>query len=950
MLPRSQSRRFGALLALSMLALAACGLSTAAAAPVTPAAGTTPAVTPTGTTPVSPVRPLHADTRPLDADAPAGSAAPTLFALAAGEDGAPAGTASGITHHVSGVEPFVAIGFSWRGPADLQARVEVELATGAVTPAQSLVADDDHDADGGTSGRHFTDPMALGQAATGFTVVVPATAEDVQVHYIREASAPTGPAASIEAAVADTFVPAATADGLPGPAGIRSRAAWGARERVYTDGCGDGSHREGTGCVADEGVVHAVVHHTVNPNDYSAAQVPLMLRSIQSFHMDVRGWDDIGYNFVVDRFGTVWEGRGGGPDRPVVGAHTEGFNTGSVGVSVLGTFDSTAPSAAILEGVAQVVAWKLAPRNVDPFGTSVLTSRGGDVHPAGEQVQVDNIAGHRQLGQTGCPGALLFAQLPAIRQRVAELLPRYTGEVASADRFSGQLRLSGFALQRDNAAPVPVRLEIDGATVATATANQFRIDVASRWAALGGNHGFEFVLPVSLSQQRACVFEQTSNTLIGCRDVNPVTHPFGDFSTAVGRTGPPTIDVGGWAIDPDTSEPTPLHVYVDGALAATLWTTVPRPDVKAAFPSYAGGGGFLGSIPTTLGNHQVCVYAINVPAGPHTSLGCRTVATGHTDLYAPVGSLDGVIPAFGTVIVAGWALDADTVDPILVHVYVDGAPPPTTVVADVDRPDIAAAFPASGGRHGFAAAVDMAPGAHDVCAYAINDNLVGPHTPLGCRRVNVPVPHATPPVGNLDVVRADGQAISVAGWAGDVDSPGPVFVHVYVDGANNPIVADGPRPDVGAALPALGTNRGFAGSISASPGRHEVCVYAINDNLVGPHTPLGCRSITVDLPNGTRPVGSLDVVNRTGGNVTVAGWAIDPDTPDPIAVHVYVGANGTPIVADGARPDLTAAFPGSGPAHGFVMNLPGTAGATVCVYAINDNPAAGHTQLGCRRV
>jgi hypothetical protein len=737
---------------------------------------------------------------------------------------------------------------------------------------------------------------------------------------------------------------------LPGPAGIQSRAAWGARTRAYTGACGGGSHHEGMGCVADGGVVHAVVHHTVNPNDYSPAQVPLMLRSIQSFHMDVRGWDDIGYNFVVDRFGTIWEGRAGGPDRAVVGAHTEGFNTGSVGVSVLGTFDNAAPTPAILEGVAQVVAWKLAPRNVDPLGTSVLVSRGGDVHPEGEAVQTDNISGHRQLGQTGCPGALLFARLPEIRQRVAELLPRYTGEVTGADRFSGQLHLSGFALQRDDPGPVPVRLDIDGATVATTSANQFRPDVAARWGGLGGNHGFDFTLPVTLGQQRACVFEQTSNTLIGCRDVNPVTHPFGDFSTAVGRTGPPTIDIGGWALDPDTSEPTPLHVYVDGAFATTVWATVPRPDVNAAFPAYAGGRGFLASLPSTIGSHQVCVYAINVPAGPHTSLGCRVVAVGHTDLYAPVGSLDAVVPAFGTVIVAGWALDADSVDSLPVHVYVDGAPPPATLVANVERPDIAAAYPASGARHGFAAAVDMAPGGHDVCAYAINDNFVGPNTLLGCRRVNVPVPRSTPPVGSLDIVRADGQAITVAGWAGDVDSQDPVFVHVYVDGANNPLVASDPRPDVGAVLPALGPDRGFAASISATPGRHDVCAFAINDNLIGPHTPLGCRSVTVDVPNGARPFGSLDVVSSGATTVTVAGWAIDPDTDQAVAVHVYVGANGTAITADGERPDLAAAFPSFGALHGFTETVPATPGANVCVYAINDNPVAPHTELGCRRL
>jgi uncharacterized protein with LGFP repeats len=292
-------------------------------------------------------------------------------------------------------------------------------------------------------------------------------------------------------------------------------------------------------------VVNAVVHHTVNSNDYSAASVPQMLRSIQTFHMDVRGWDDIAYNFIVDRFGTIWEGRGGGADRAVVGAHVAGFNTGSVGVSVLGTFDSAAPSAAAIEGVSQVIAWKFAQRNIDPFGSTVLLSRGGDVHPPGELVPMANIAGHRDLGQTSCPGQLLYARLPDIRQRVSELMPTYTGEVPELERFTGQVRIGGFALRRDSATPVSVRVEIDGTTVATAVADRPRSDMADRWGALGANHGFEFVLPVSLSMGRACVYEQSTNTLVGCRDVNPITPPFGDFSSAVGSTGPPRIDIGG---------------------------------------------------------------------------------------------------------------------------------------------------------------------------------------------------------------------------------------------------------------------------------------------------------------------------------------------------------------------------------------------------------------------
>jgi hypothetical protein len=130
-----------------------------------------------------------------------------------------------------------------------------------------------------------------------------------------------------------------------------------------------------------------------------------------------------------------------------------------------------------------------------------------------------------------------------------------------------------------------------------------------------------------------------------------------------------------------------------------------------------------------------------------------------------------------------------------------------------------------------------------------------------------------------------------------------------------------------------------------------VCVFAINDNLVGPHTLLGCRSVVVPPPHATPPIGSLDAVITGGGRVTVSGWALDPDTTAPIAVHVYVDAAGTPVIAEGARPDVAAAFAGSGPSHGFLASVPAPAGAgQVCVYAINDNPAAAHTLLGCRRL
>jgi hypothetical protein len=617
---------------------------------------------------------------------------------------------------------------------------------------------------------------------------------------------------------------------------------------------------------------------------------------------------------------------------------------------VLGTFDSAAPSAAAIEGVARVIAWKFAQRNIDPNGSSVLTSRGGDIHPPGSQITMANISGHRDLGQTSCPGQLLYARLPEIRQRVAELLPVVTGEVPESNRTNGQLILGGFALRRDTATPVAVRLEVDGATVATATADRTRNDMAARWGGLGANHGFEFVLPVSLSMRRACVFEQATGTLIGCRDVNPVTPPWGDVSAAVGFEGPSRIYVEGWAIEPDDSGNSPVHLYVDGAFATTVWTGASRPDVAAAYPRYGANRGFTATIPTTQGVHSVCAYAINVPAGAHTAIGCRTVSVGRVSRFAPRGSLDVVAMDGRDVIVQGWALDEDTAAPTQVHVYVDGQIR-SAFAADVERPDVGQVFPAVGSRHGFSTRLALSPGRHDVCAYAINDNLEGPHALAGCRSIDVPIPDIASPSGSLDGAVDFLQLIVVAGWAADPDTGAAIPVHVYVDGAFHSITADRARPDVSAVLPQFGPDHGFVGVIDAAPGRHDVCVYAINNNLVGPHRALGCRSVVIPQPNATPPIGSLDVVSVQGGSVRVAGWALDRDSTEPIAVHAYVGGVGTAITAASTRLDLPAALPGRGPNHGFDVTLPLTAGARrVCVYAINDNPAATNTTLGCRNI
>ena len=187
---------------------------------------------------------------------------------------------------------------------------------------------------------------------------------------------------------------------------IYSRAQWGADERI----------RDKPSLSFYE--VHAgFVHHTVNANNYTAAQVPGIIRGIYNYHVKTRGWSDIGYNFLVDKFGRIWEGRYGGVDRPVVGAHTQGYNQYSFAMSAIGNYDVAAPSSAMITAYAQLFAWKLSLHGV----------RASSPVPKVGSRNFQAISGHRDAGKTACPGKYLYAQIPNIRKRAAALQASWTG-------------------------------------------------------------------------------------------------------------------------------------------------------------------------------------------------------------------------------------------------------------------------------------------------------------------------------------------------------------------------------------------------------------------------------------------------------------------------------------------------------------------------------------------
>ena len=189
----------------------------------------------------------------------------------------------------------------------------------------------------------------------------------------------------------------------------------------------------------------AVVHHTAGTNSYSASESAAIVRGIERYHVLANGWNDIGYNFLVDKYGQVFEGRGGGLTKNVVGAHAEGFNTGSIGVAVLGNYESQKISAAARAALVELLAWRLDVAHVNPLGRLTWTSGGNPQYPAGTKVSLRTVSGHRDTGPTSCPGGTLYAQLPRIAADVASTgLPKLynpvvTGSLGGAVRFVATL-------------------------------------------------------------------------------------------------------------------------------------------------------------------------------------------------------------------------------------------------------------------------------------------------------------------------------------------------------------------------------------------------------------------------------------------------------------------------------------------------------------------------------
>ena len=210
------------------------------------------------------------------------------------------------------------------------------------------------------------------------------------------------------------FLRGGTANAMTSQPGIISRAQWGANE-TWRECC--------PRYAANLEMAH--VHHTAGENSYSKSESAALVRGIYKYHTSNEGFADIGYNFLIDRYGQIFEGRYGGIDQTVIGAHAGGFNTGSTGVSLMGTFSTATPPTAMINSLKRLLAWKLDVHHVPAVGTVVMTSGGSTRYSAGTKVTVNRISGHRDTSQTACPGSKVYYQLNSIRSAVRSLgLPK----------------------------------------------------------------------------------------------------------------------------------------------------------------------------------------------------------------------------------------------------------------------------------------------------------------------------------------------------------------------------------------------------------------------------------------------------------------------------------------------------------------------------------------------
>jgi hypothetical protein len=316
---------------------------------------------------------------------------------------------------------FDLVGLHWRGPGKVLFRARSARgrwsAWRPAAPDAEDLPDRSHPEGRAAAGWRLGNPWWVGPS-TAIQYRLRGQVTRLRAHFVRSA--------------ADGVPLRATS--LAGSPPVLPRAGWGAVESI----------RRGAPEYAPA-VRFAVVHHTAGANAYTRAQSAAIVRAIQTYHVRGNGWNDIGYNFLVDKYGQVFEGRYGGVDKAVIGAHAQGFNTGSVGVAVLGNYDAASLPRVARDAVASLLAWRLDVAHVDPLSSLTWRSSGNPRFSPGAPVFLRAVVGHRDTGFTSCPGGAIYGQLGLLARLTSTTgqpklyAPAVQGGLGGPIRFTGRL-------------------------------------------------------------------------------------------------------------------------------------------------------------------------------------------------------------------------------------------------------------------------------------------------------------------------------------------------------------------------------------------------------------------------------------------------------------------------------------------------------------------------------
>jgi uncharacterized protein with LGFP repeats len=384
--------------------------------------------------------------------APSAIAAPTAdaFTLDLAAPGTAGAAAAGwrTTRVYDAPRRFDLIGLGWRRGSRAEAQVRARRRGGGWSRWTHLHEAGDHGPDAGR-GAAGTDPAWTG-TADQFQLRIKGHPRGLQARFVR-----SGPAARSHMSRARV-----ARRQIPGAPVMFTRSQWGGDAVVPRAAPSYGQ------------IQLAFVHHTVNANEYGPEDSAAIVLGIAKYHRDHNGWNDLGYNFLVDQYGQIFEGRAGGIDLPIVGAQAQGFNSVSTGVACIGTYTSVAQTEAGMEALARIIGWKLSLHGIPVAGAVTVTSAGGETNKfrSGTPVTFQRISGHRDGNATSCPGNVLYTQLADLRTRAARHAtagPGVTMRAATTKlRGTTTAALSGVLRFADGSSPAGAPVEILYASVA----------------------------------------------------------------------------------------------------------------------------------------------------------------------------------------------------------------------------------------------------------------------------------------------------------------------------------------------------------------------------------------------------------------------------------------------------------------------------------------------------